>query len=210
MKHFSLLLIFTCILSVTSFAQVSISSDGAGPDNSAMLDVKSTNKGLLIPRMTRSQIAAIADPANGLVVFCTDENQILTFIGNVGQWEALSFDSSLKFGCGVDSTMVNTGIKLPMGYSQGIIIDTIVFIATAKLSGTQVNVTPKLFYGPDISATGTAIITSPSPVTSTSTATKVCVFNHDTIAKGNIIWLTFSAVSIVPRNFMVQILGHKQ
>ena len=50
---------------------VSINSDGSNADASAMLDVSSTSMGLLIPRMTQTQIAAIQNPANGLFVFNT-------------------------------------------------------------------------------------------------------------------------------------------
>jgi hypothetical protein len=53
-------------------AQVAINTDGTAPDNSAMLDVKSTTKGLLAPRMTLAQRNAIANPANGLIIFQTD------------------------------------------------------------------------------------------------------------------------------------------
>ncbi|MCU0371040.1 MAG: hypothetical protein MUC31_06470, partial [Bacteroidales bacterium] len=53
-------------------SQVSITSDGTLPDNSAMLDVKSTEKGVLIPRMTMEQRELIDDPATGLVIFQTD------------------------------------------------------------------------------------------------------------------------------------------
>ncbi len=51
---------------------VSINSDGSSPDASAMLDIKSTTKGLLFPRMTQAQRTAIASPATGLLVFQTD------------------------------------------------------------------------------------------------------------------------------------------
>jgi hypothetical protein len=44
----------------------------ATPDNSAMLDVVSTNKGVLIPRMTAAQRGAITLPATGLLVYQTD------------------------------------------------------------------------------------------------------------------------------------------
>ncbi len=53
-------------------AQVAITPDGSEPDASAMLDVKSINKGLLIPRMTESQRSDISSPATGLLVFQTD------------------------------------------------------------------------------------------------------------------------------------------
>ena len=56
-------------------AQVAVNADGTAPDNSAMLDVKSTTKGVLIPRMTISQRDGITAPATGLMVFCTDNGQ---------------------------------------------------------------------------------------------------------------------------------------
>ncbi|MCP3907475.1 MAG: hypothetical protein GY712_05595, partial [Oceanicoccus sp.] len=61
------------ILSLGLFAQVSINSDSADPDGSVILDVKSTDKGLLPPRMTKAQRDGILYPAVGLLVFQTDE-----------------------------------------------------------------------------------------------------------------------------------------
>ncbi len=53
-------------------AQAVIStSASAAPNPSAMLDIQSTAKGLLIPRMTTAQRIAIATPARGLLVFDT-------------------------------------------------------------------------------------------------------------------------------------------
>ena len=42
------------------------------PDASAKLEIFSTDKGLLIPRMTLAQRTAITSPANGLLVYQTD------------------------------------------------------------------------------------------------------------------------------------------
>ena len=42
------------------------------PESSAMLDVTSTSKGFLPPRMTYAQRQAISNPAIGLMVYCTD------------------------------------------------------------------------------------------------------------------------------------------
>jgi uncharacterized protein (TIGR02145 family) len=41
------------------------------PDASSLLDVSSTSKGLLVPRMTVTQRNAIVNPANGLIIFNT-------------------------------------------------------------------------------------------------------------------------------------------
>jgi len=57
------------------FAQVAINADNSPPDNSAMLDVKSTTKGALLPRMTFEQRNAIANPVEGLMAYCTNCNQ---------------------------------------------------------------------------------------------------------------------------------------
>ena len=62
----------TLMFSYSLYAQVGINTDGTDPDDSAILDVKSTDKGLLPPRMTESQMEAIANPTEGLMVFCTD------------------------------------------------------------------------------------------------------------------------------------------
>ncbi len=51
-------------------------------DNSAALDIESTSKGLLIPRMTTAQILAIVNPAEGLQVYSTDDDCINIYNGN--------------------------------------------------------------------------------------------------------------------------------
>ncbi len=74
-------------------AQVGINSDNSAPDPSAMLDVKSSGKGFLPPRMTHAEIDAISDPANGLIVYCTDcgEDGKGAFFGYInGNWSVLS------------------------------------------------------------------------------------------------------------------------
>jgi hypothetical protein len=53
-------------------AQIAINTNAAAPNASAMLDISSTNKGMLIPRMSSAQRTAIVSPANGLMVYDTD------------------------------------------------------------------------------------------------------------------------------------------
>jgi uncharacterized protein (TIGR02145 family) len=73
MKTILLSVLFLLGFCMISFAQnVGINADGSAPDNSAMIDVKSNSKGALIPRMTITERDAIASPAQGLMVFCTD------------------------------------------------------------------------------------------------------------------------------------------
>ena len=60
--------LFFCV--VVGHAQVGIGT--TTPDPSAMLEVKSNSKGVLITRMLQSQRNAIASPAAGLLVYQTD------------------------------------------------------------------------------------------------------------------------------------------
>jgi len=62
------------LLSLGLIAQVSINTDGADPDSSAMLDLKSTTKGMLIPRITLTGVndaTTIATPATSLLIYNT-------------------------------------------------------------------------------------------------------------------------------------------
>jgi len=67
-------LLGTCLVLCSSYclkAQVAISTDGSAPHASAMLEVKSQEKGMLIPRLSTAQRTAISDPATGLLVYDT-------------------------------------------------------------------------------------------------------------------------------------------
>ncbi len=86
----TMLLLFSIILfSIDGMSQsVSINQTGALPDSSAMLDVSSSSKGLLIPRMTKAQRDAIANPAHGLMIIQTDTNHgVWMFDNNGSGWE---------------------------------------------------------------------------------------------------------------------------
>jgi hypothetical protein len=64
-----------------SSAQVAINSFGNEADSSAMLDVQSSKKGFLAPRMTNFQIDSIQNPAEGLIVYNTDAHKPVYFSG---------------------------------------------------------------------------------------------------------------------------------
>jgi len=75
MKALTLTLIFLAFSWSVTFSQnLGLNGDGSPPEPSAMLDVKSTSKGFLAPRMTMEQRNAIEAPATGLLVFQTDNN----------------------------------------------------------------------------------------------------------------------------------------
>jgi hypothetical protein len=66
-KLFFVLLMLYCI---KGKAQVGVGT--ISPNSSAQLDISSTSKGLLIPRLTAAQKSAIASPAEGLIIYQTD------------------------------------------------------------------------------------------------------------------------------------------
>ena len=90
------------MLSLTPWAQnVGINTDGSLPHASAMLDIKSTDKGLLIPRVSlisESDISTIANPRLSLLVYNT--NAALTdgegfYFWNGTLWSKLATRSNL-------------------------------------------------------------------------------------------------------------------
>ena len=101
MKNIICFLAMAIFISMEMDAQVTINTDSTAADNSAMLDVKATNKGVLLPRMTQGQIYAIANPANGLVVFNTTDNKFYTYIASASAWKEILYgSSSILPGCG--------------------------------------------------------------------------------------------------------------
>ena len=58
------------------FSQIGINTTGNNPHPSAMLDVSSTQHGILIPRMTSAERDAIKTPANGLIIYNTTDNTL--------------------------------------------------------------------------------------------------------------------------------------
>ena len=67
-KIFLLIVVGLCVATAT--AQTGIGT--TTPDVSAKLDISSTTKGLLVPRMTATERGAIATPAKGLLMYQTD------------------------------------------------------------------------------------------------------------------------------------------
>jgi hypothetical protein len=79
-------LLFIGLLLISQFSLFAQQNVGIGtttPNNSAILDLTATNKGLLVPRMTTAQRIAIVAPATGLLVYDTNFNQFWYFDGTI-------------------------------------------------------------------------------------------------------------------------------
>jgi len=84
-KSLLITLIITCLLPILSNGQgVSITNTNTPPDTSAMLDIVSTDKGLLLPRMTTVQRNAIALPAQSLQIYNITDSCLQIYVGT--QW----------------------------------------------------------------------------------------------------------------------------
>lgn len=121
------LLCLVVFISIGTYAQTGIGT--ITPDASAVLEVNSTDKGFLPPRMTEVQMEAIVDPAEGLVVYCTDCNpkSVYVFDGVDFVNIATGFTSSaLTNDCAINGLEGN--------YTRGAILD-----ATNKFSVTITN-----------------------------------------------------------------------
>ncbi len=94
MKFMTFLFVFILLTnSFLLFSQVAINTDGSTPNNSAILDVKSISKGLLLPRMTYYEMMAIQNPAEGLIIYCTNcrqDGKGVLSIFNDGKWNTLT------------------------------------------------------------------------------------------------------------------------
>ena len=108
---------------------------------------------------------------------------------------------------GIDTTNISTTPTYFIKYSQGYIIDSIIY-SVVRNAGSP-DVTVKLWYGSNINSAGTALVTAGNQVTSYAGQTKTGTINNATIAAGNVIWATFSAVAVKPKSIFITLKGHK-
>ncbi|MDA9290018.1 fibronectin type III domain-containing protein [Polaribacter sp.] len=102
MKHFFTLLA-AVVLTASTYAQVGIGT--TTPDASSALDITSTTKGLLIPRMTTAQRNLISSPVTGLMIHNTDNGAIETYTATTDSW------FTLGMGQGASSSNTAVGIN---------------------------------------------------------------------------------------------------
>jgi len=125
--------IFTFSFSLSAYCQVAINTTGSIPDNSAMLDVQSTGRGLLIPRMTTIQRDAITSPANSLLIFNTTTQCFEAWNAPTSSWVA--------FGC--------IGCSVPTGVTASAAPNPICVGSTLNLTGGATGATSWSWTGPN-------------------------------------------------------------
>ena len=93
-KHLLSLFLLSSSLSILAQQNVSISDVPATPNPTSVLDVSSTTKGMLMPRMTTVQRNAIITPANGLLVYDIDVNCVMYYSTTLASWNSLCSGSN--------------------------------------------------------------------------------------------------------------------
>lgn len=104
LKIQALILILFLAVNSAGIAQVGIGT--ITPNASAMLDISTTTKGLLAPRMTTAQKNAIVAPANGLLVYDTDLGKFNFYNGSAWITIAANIDRD-------NYVLVKTAADLP-------------------------------------------------------------------------------------------------
>jgi hypothetical protein len=124
MKHFFTLLA-AVLLTATTHAQVGIGT--ATPDVSTVLDVQSTTKGFLLPRMTETERDNIASPATGLVVWCTNcglEGELQFFNGSAWTKSGVlpgTVQGQMRYWNGTDWVVIPSGTEgQVLTYANGV------------------------------------------------------------------------------------------
>ncbi len=100
-------LLFSLFSSIFGLAQVSINTDGTTPHASAMLEVKSSNRGFLLPRLNMTNRPA--SPTAGLVIYQTDFSTGIYFFDG-SSWQKMSL-AAFDFwnSNGLNDIYFNTG-----------------------------------------------------------------------------------------------------
>src|SRR5258705_5111258 len=91
-----ILLILSCMSATIVNAQNAAINNNAGiAGASAILDISSPTKGLLIPRMSTASIGSISNPAKGLLVYDSVKTQLMVNMGtsSVPLWQTIVFNS---------------------------------------------------------------------------------------------------------------------
>ncbi|WEK18149.1 MAG: hypothetical protein P0Y49_15260 [Candidatus Pedobacter colombiensis] len=144
-KHFAIFI--GLLFAFSAKAQVGIGT--STPDASAQLEILSTSKGLLIPRMSSTQRNDINSPANGLLIYQTNDTPGFYYYSN-GQWQKLVNKSELSSGGnGTSGNTILSGNGVPSA-------------AVGNNGDFYLDLTKTILFGPKVSgnwpSSGTVLI----------------------------------------------------
>ena len=105
--------LFASVLSLNAQNIAITDEDTYTADASAMLDIYSTSKGLLVPRITTIEMGLISSPATGLMVFNTNDNNFYYYNGTI--WTLLNSSAQSSFWQSDGSSVYLDNLDLNVG-----------------------------------------------------------------------------------------------
>jgi hypothetical protein len=155
MKKSLLSLMFSILFSGYCFAQatgVAINESHSSANASAMLDVSSTTKGMLAPRMTTTQRDAISSPASGLLIYNTTTGQFNYYSGSAwttavgptgatGPSGTTGQDAASVFGTGFLTSFTSTTFSVIPGLTYTVNVPSTSVIQISTNGGFYTNST---------------------------------------------------------------------
>jgi hypothetical protein len=114
MKVYFILLI-TLLTTARSHAQVAINTDGSVADASAILDIKSNTKGLLIPRSSSTTIGGLFSSKNGMMMYDTTYQRLR--VRTDGSWRDVIDSRSWSRNLSIAEQVVFTNDSVGIGTS---------------------------------------------------------------------------------------------
>ena len=217
------------MLQITVVAQndggVSIGKGDSDADPSAILELVSTNKGLLIPRLSSSEREGISSPANGLIVYDTTYSSLYYWNGAIWKQVAgIKLSSGINYPAGAveNDLFYKTSDNLLYIYSSGswlavgsrkqvLELDstTLKLLEEGKTTGSEVDLSV-LFQ--DLSLSGTTLTISDGNSVNLGALNQTLSLNSTilTLTNGGSVdftsLLTASNISISP---VTGIIGHQ-
>ncbi len=142
MKRFYILFGILLFNFLNSEAQTAISTTGAVPASGSMLDINSSNKGLLIPRVDlddASTEAPVTSPATGLLIYNSGGDEPDGFYYWDGKWIALTTDDAQEVSDFQDTNQEPTGF-ISCGSAVNTTVNTSSAITDNNTTSTDISV----------------------------------------------------------------------
>lgn len=130
----SIFFVFFLAFVAKAYSQsIAINTDGSMADSSAILDVKSSTKGILIPRLSTTERLAVINPAKGLLVFDTTTISVWFFSGSA--WMELKGVGSPNFWQSHTNGIYYSSGKIGIGMTPSSQIPLTVYQANSGVGG---------------------------------------------------------------------------
>ena len=179
-KHKFLMVMLACLgsLAVNAQTRQKVGNNSMAISPSAALEVESTTKGFLPPRMTKVDMNAIQNPAEGLMVYCTTCSVKSIFVYSGTDWlnlvNGLVDAGPSSNGSAVVSAYGITGSAGTMTAGTVVSGVTQTINATVSKAGTYV-ITTGAVNGVTFAGSGTFAVTGSQDIVLTATGTPTVV-----------------------------------